>query len=363
MLFDIGSRDAAFKRITQEIRDQILTIAQAHGSHTVIPIQGSGTFAVEAALTTFIGRGDKALVCINGQYGERILTMLRRNGLAFETLVTPVTEVPDVALVADRLATDPEITHLCFVHCETTTGILNPFSALINVARANGVVTIVDSMSAFGGIAVNAQTDRFDVLISSGNKCLEAPPGLAFAIVANTLLNRKSTHATTYSLDLYDQWLSFERSGEWRTTPPTHIAQALHRALSEHSMEGTEARWARYDRVRERLTKGLRPFGITPILRQELQSPICLALQAKHWISDQESFEYFYNFLAADQIYIYAKLHAPSQTFRIGCIGQIQDDWPDRLIDRVERFAPTVARRDSSRKFACSSLSREQINA
>lgn len=363
MLYDIGSRDKAFKRITQEIRDRILLIAQAGNSHTVIPMQGSGTFAVEAALTTFIGRKDKALVCVNGQYGERILTILRRNGLSYETLLGPVTEQPDVTLVAERLSADPTITHLCFVHCETTTGILNPFRALIDVARQNGVVTIVDSMSAFGAIPVNAQSDKFDILVSSGNKCLEAPPGIAFAIVSKALLNRKPTHATTYSLDLYDQWLSFESSGEWRTTPPTHIVQALHRALSEHALEGTEARRARYDRVREHLTRGLKPFGITPILRQEVQSPICLAMQARHWICDQESFDRFYDFLADDQIYIYAKLHIPTQTFRIGCIGQIQDDWPDRLIERVGRFASTRALEAFPRTRVSNSFCRDQINA
>ena len=158
MLFDIGSRDAAFRRITQDIREQILAIVHGQDSHTVIPIQGSGTFAVEAALTTFVGSRDKVLVCVNGQYGDRILTILKRHDLAFEAVVCPVTRVPDLERVADRLRADPSFTHLCFVHCETTTGILNPMRALIDLARERGVVTIIDSMSAFGGIEIDARS-------------------------------------------------------------------------------------------------------------------------------------------------------------------------------------------------------------
>lgn len=339
MLFDVGSRDAYFKDITQEIRAWILALAGGVGSHAVIPIQGSGTFAVEAALTTFIGPQDKALVLINGLYGERIATILRRNGLACEAMVIPVTQPPDVEQVAARLDADPSITHLCFVHCETTSGILNPFRALIRCARARGVITVVDSMSAFGAIPVNAQEDGFDILVSSGNKCIEAPPGLAFAVVATPLLTRKSARAHSFCLDLYDQWRSFEEIGEWRSTPPTHVVLALHRALSELLAEGIDQRRARYERVRRRLVDGLRPLGFEPILSPELQSPICVAFRTDHWDgNDQAGFQRLYDHLAADRIYVYAKVHAPTRSFRIGCIGQIQEAWIDRLIDRVADF-------------------------
>ena len=200
-------------------------------------------------------------------------------------------------------------------------------------------------------------------MISSGNKCLEAPPGIAFAIVAKALLTRKATHARTYSLDLYDQWLALETSGEWRTTPPTHVAQSLHRALSMQAAEGTQARRLRYERVRDRVTTGLRPFGLTPVLRDDVQSPICIAFQAPHWITSQDEFDELYNFLAVERIYIYAKFHTTSQSFRVGCIGQIQEDWPDRLIERIGRLAPPIQPRRETKRYSSRQPYQEQINA
>lgn len=341
MLLDVGSRDGAFKAVTREVRAGLLVLAGGTGSHAAIPIQGSGTFAVEAALATFVAAGDKPLVLVNGLYGERIAAILRRRGQAFEMMADPVTRTPDPEAVAARLDRDPSITHLCFVHCETTSGILNPYRALLAVARARGVVTIVDSMSAFGAIPVDAREDGFDILVSSGNKCLEAPPGLAFAMVARSLLTRRSARAASFCLDLYDQWRAFEEDGEWRSTPPTHVVMALHRALAALEAEGPAARRARYERVMARLLAGLEPLGFEPILPSSLRSPICLALRHPGWGDEAAAgFQGLYDHLAADRISIYAKLHGPTRSFRVGCIGQIQDAWIDRLVARASEVAP-----------------------
>lgn len=348
MLYDVGSRDSYFKNVTREIREGILDIAGGRGTHSVVPLQGSGTFAIEAVLSTFVGAEDKALVLVNGIYGERIAAILRRRGIACEVIADPVTRQPDVGRVAARLDADRAITHLCFVHCETTSGILNPHRELVACARARGVVTVVDSMSAFGAIPVNAREEGFDILVSSGNKCLEAPPGLAFAVVAKPLLTRRSARANSYCLDLYDQWRAFEDGGEWRSTPPTHVVLALHRALQELEAEGQEGRRARYERVQRRILDGLVPLGFAPILPSEVQSPICLALHVERWGEDpQGTFQRFYDHLAADQIYVYAKMHAPTRSFRIGCIGRIEDSWIDRLVTRAGEFMgpPLHARR------------------
>jgi 2-aminoethylphosphonate-pyruvate transaminase len=231
MQIDLGSRDFSFDAVTSSIRTGLHELAGADPEYTVIPLQGSGTFAIEASLTTFVGPNDKVLVCVNGIYGELALKILARHGLPHCALSLPITKPVSVKAVKAQLDNDPSITHLYFAHCETTSGILNPFSELVHCARQRGVMTIVDAMSAFGAIEVNATRDPFDVLISSGNKCLEAPPGIAFAIVRKQWLTRRSAGARTYSLDLLDQWRAFEATGQWRSTPPTHIAQALDAAL------------------------------------------------------------------------------------------------------------------------------------
>src|SRR3978361_510124 len=204
MQIDLGSRDFAFDSVTSSIRATIHKLAGGDPEYTVIPLQGSGTFAIEGSLTTFIGPNDKVLVCVNGIYGELALKILRRHGLAHCALSVPITKPVSVDAVKEQLDRDHSIAHLYFAHCETTSVILNPFSELVHCARQRGVMTIVDAMSAFGAIEINATRDTCDVLSPCGNKGVEAPPGLPFAIVPNHCRPRRSAGARTYSLDLLD---------------------------------------------------------------------------------------------------------------------------------------------------------------
>jgi 2-aminoethylphosphonate-pyruvate transaminase len=304
----------------------------------VIPVQGSGTFAIEAALTTFLKPSDKVLVCVNGVYGELVVKILGRHGLGYAVVRRPVGEPIPVAEVEARLRADPSITHLYFVHLETTSGVLNPYRRLLELARRRGVTSIVDSMSAFGAIEVDAAAAPFDVLISSGNKCLEAPPGIAFAIVRRSLLTPESTVARTYSLDLFDQWQNFESTGEWRCTPPTHIAQALHAALRALVREGVSGRRARYAEICTHLIEGMRELGFAPIVAPELQSPVCVAFRSEGLIPDGMAFASYYRCLRAAGLFIYSKFHADSGSFRVGCIGQIRREWVDDFLDETASF-------------------------
>jgi 2-aminoethylphosphonate-pyruvate transaminase len=338
MLIDLGSRDSVFRAITREVREDILWVAGAKDTHTVIPIQGSGTFALEAALIAFMSSSSKALVCVNGIYGERICAILARHGLAHLVLPTPATQIPDVARVAEHLEADPRITHLCFVHCETTTGILNPFRELLRCARERGVMTIVDSMSAFGAVDINASRDGFDVLVSSGNKCLEAPPGVAFVLAPKSAMQVRPAQVRSFCLDLFEQWRHMEASGEWRTTPPTHVVQALHMSLQELRAEGIAARRERYWRVQARVVSGFAALGIEPILAPELRSPICVAFRIDALRGGADAFDSFYDYLVSQGLYIYAKAHAETRSFRVGCIGRIPDAWIDRLVECTGSF-------------------------
>ncbi len=339
MLTDLGSRDVEFRAITEEIRRYLLEIAGGTNNYAAVPLQGSGTFAIEAALMTFVGAADKVLVCVNGTYGARMAAMLRRHRRDCSVLSFPATVPVDVDQVEQALETDQSITHICFVHCETTTGIVNPYRALLASARQRGVVSVVDAMSSFGALDIDAARDEFDILVSSGNKCVEAPPGIAFAVVHNGLLKRKTTHATTYSLDLYDQWLNFEQTREWRTTPPTHVAQALHSALIALHAEGVSARHTRYSANCERLIAGMRRLDFEPVLDHEVQSPICVAFRSDRHVPNARVFDDLYNHLRAAGIVIYAKFHEETRSLRIGCIGQIEDVWIDDALAAVEDFA------------------------
>ncbi len=339
MQLDLGSRDLAFRQVTADIRRWIAEVANAGPDYSVVPVQGSGTFAIEAALTTFVKDTDKVLICANGVYGETAAKIMKRHRLAHAVLSRPVTEPVPVAEAEAMLAADPAITHLYFVHCETTSGILNPMEELLALARRRGVASIVDSMSAFGAIAVDARAHPFDILVASGNKCLEAPPGIAFAIVRRALLAPESTVVRTYTLDLFDQWRGFEENGEWRSTPPTHVAQALRAGLAGLREETVAGRHARYAAVRDRLVAGMRPLGFAPILPPHLQSPICVAFRGDAAVPDAAAFADYYRHLRETAgLLIYARFHEPTRSFRVGCIGRVEHAWVDDLLRATEAF-------------------------
>jgi 2-aminoethylphosphonate-pyruvate transaminase len=339
MQTDLGSRDYAFREVTRDIRCSIQAIANAGPDYTTVLMQGSGTFAIEAVLSTLVKDTDKVLVCANGVYGETATKILCRHRLPHVVLSCPIDAPVSVEAAEAALRQDPSITHLYFVHCETTSGILNPLEELLALARGRGVTSIVDSMSAFGAIPVDARRHPFDVLISSGNKCLEAPPGIAFAILRRALLTPENAVARTYTLDLFDQWRSFEESGEWRSTPPTHVAQALRAGLASLRQETVAGRYARYAAICDRLIAGLRPLGFVPILPPHLQSPICVAFRNDAVVPDTLAFADYYAHLRAARLLIYARFHEASRSFRIGCIGRIEPEWVDELVEATRSFA------------------------
>jgi len=261
MLLDFGSRSHRIKTVTRRVRQSVLQLANGADTHSVVPIQGSGSFAVEAAFRTFLSASSRPLVIVNGIYGRRMVSMLKRQGVEPLVIQLPVDECINLDRIESILQHDATITHLIFVHCETTTGIWNPYKALLRIAREHGVLSVVDSMSAFGCLPVDAANDGFDVLVTSGNKCLEAPPGIAFVLAKRSLLTaERDSLCDSYCFDLIDQWNCFEMTGQWRTTPPVHVLQALDSALKDLKRETVEGRKACVRNLYLRLVEGARGF-------------------------------------------------------------------------------------------------------
>lgn len=326
MQFDMGSRDQSFKDITDLVRQRITDLVEGYGTHSVVPIQGSGTYGIEAALASFIGPSDRPLVCINGIYGERILKILTLRGVQVVSLNASNDQPLSVVDIAACLEQDPSITHLCFVHCETTTGVINPLDALVDLARRRGIRTIIDAMSSFGAVNISARRTHFDVLVTSSNKCIEGPPGVAFVIASLELLKSKGHPINSFVLDVRDQWHSFEQTGEWRSTPPTHVIQACAKALEVLTAEGVSRRGERYSLVRDEIVRAVGRYAL-PLLNATVRSPVCLALTARGIINTQKDFDALYAHLATYNLFIYSKLHPGTRSFRIGCIGSIQPAW------------------------------------
>lgn len=334
MLHDWGSWDADFNAVTADVRQRLLTLANAEGSHTCVPVQGSGSFAVEATLGTLVPRDGKVLVLMNGAYGQRIGKSLTYMGRAYSAIDKGDYAPPQPEEVQAALDADPAITHVAVVFCETSSGILNPVAEIAEVVKAAGRSLIIDAMSAFGALPVDAQTLPFDALISAANKCIEGVPGFGYAIIRESVLAQCEGNAHSLSLDLYDQWSYMERTGQWRFTPPTHVVAAFQQALNEHDAEGgCEGRLARYSRNRDRMVAGLRSLGFRTLLDDQWLSPIITTFFSP--VDEKFDFRTFYNKLKEKNYIIYPGKLTEAESFRIGHIGQLYDEQVDGLIDAV----------------------------
>ena len=275
MLHDWGSRDAAFVKINKEVLSRLCEIAQGGAQYVTVPVQGSGTFAVEAMLTSFVPPKGKVLLLVNGAYGQRarrILEIARRKVVVHETAED---RPPDLARVEAILERTPSITHVFTVHCETTSGILNPISEIGALAAKYRKGYLIDSMSAFGALPLDVKTLHADAVAASSNKCIEGVPGLGFVICRREALAASKGQATTLVLDLHDQWANFEKTGQYRFTPPIHVIVAFHQALEEFTAEGGVAgRGGRYARNCRILIQGMRELGFRTLLPDALQAPI-----------------------------------------------------------------------------------------
>ena len=322
MLRDWGSWDASFNAVTAEIRRKLLDVVHGHDSHVCVPMQGSGTFSVEAAVNTLVPRDGHVLVLINGAYGQRMARLTTMMGRRVSTFVT-AEDVPTTPADVDRLlGADTSITHVGLIHCETSTGILNPLAAIAEVVARHRRRLIVDAMSSFGALSIDARAVPFDAVIAASGKCIEGPPGMGFVIARRESLEAAAGNCSSLALDLHDQWAYMEKTTQWRYTPPTHVVVAFNAALDQFVAEGGQrARLARYARNCETLIAGMRALGFRPFLDSAIQAPIIVTLHAP--ADPRYEFKAFYANVRDRGFILYPGKLTQVETFRVGCIGAI----------------------------------------
>jgi len=324
MLHDAGSWHYEFNAKVNWVRGKLLQIAglSSEAGWETILLQGSGTFGVEAVFATCVPPNGKVAVLANGAYGERIVLMLQHLTIDHLVLRTPENMPADPEALDRALAADKTITHVAFVHCETTTGILNPVVEVGSVVKRHDRAYVVDAMSSFGGMAIDFAAAGIDFLISSASKCIEGVPGFSFVICRRDTLLACDGYARSLSLNLVDQLKGFEKNGQFRYTPPTHSILAFEQALQELDQEGGVAgRAARYQRNHETLVKGMKQLGFRPYLDRAVQSYIITSFCYPE--SEKFTFGAFYRGLSENGFIIYPGKISQANTFRIGTIGRI----------------------------------------
>jgi 2-aminoethylphosphonate-pyruvate transaminase len=337
MFRDLGSRDAEFLAVVGQIRHRLLELGHvAGGSYEAVLMQGPGTFAVESVLSSVVPRKGKLLVAINGAYGHRMAKIANALGIACETVVFDEYSPVLVERVRRALETDSTITHVGTIHCETSTGMMNPVAELGRVVRESGRIFIVDAMSSFGGIPIDLAADKIDFLVSSANKCIQGVPGFAFVLARRDLLQASEGRARSVSLDLLAQWKGLEGDGQFRFTPPTHAILAFWQALEELKEEGGIAgRAARYAANREALMDGMTQLGFDAYLAPEHQSHFITSF--RYPLHEHFHFPIFYQRLSELSFVIYPGKVSNADCFRIGTIGHIFPKDIEALVGAIRR--------------------------
>ncbi len=338
LLADWGSRDVEFRKLVKDIRQHLLRIAGCDDSYECVIIQGSGTFAIEAALgamTPQKGSRKKTLVVANGAYGERAAQILDRLGRPFEKITkTDTTQVAPEHFV-HVLDDDKAISHVWFIHCETTSGIVNPLSELAVAVKLRGRISMVDAMSSFGALEINMTRDAIDVLVSSSNKCIEGIPGFSYVLVKRHLLEASAGQSHSVVLDLFEQWKGLEATGQFRFTPPTHALVAFAQALRELEDEGgATTRLKRYSRNAEVLLHGMAEIGIKPLLSGNEAGPIIQTFLTPR--DPNCKFDIFYEKLRARGFAIYPGKLTQRDSFRIGTIGRLDERVMVRVVEAIK---------------------------
>lgn len=322
MLKDWGSWDDDFNAITARLRAQLLDVVHGHDSHVLVPLQGSGTFSVEAAVATIVPRDGHVLVLDNGAYCKRAVKLTTMMGRQASSLVFAEDAAVSPSALDERLAQDDSITHVVLIHCETGTGVLNPLAEVAAVCERRGKGLIVDAMSSFGALPIDARSMRFDALVAASGKCLEGVPGMGFVFLRRAILDSCAGRSQSLAMDLHDQHQYMQRTGQWRFTPPTHVMVALAEAVAQYVEEGGQpARLARYADNCQVLIDGLKMIGLKPFLKPALQAPVIVTWHAP----DHPAYDFKRFYAAAKQrgFVLYPGKLTEVETFRIGCIGAI----------------------------------------
>ena len=325
MLRDWGSWDDDFRAMTRDMRQRLLALlGPGSENFDCVPMQGSGSFSVEAMLASFIPRDGKALVLANGAYGVRSAQTLEYLGRDHIVLNKGDYLPPRGEEVAQILADDPAITHVVAIHCETSSGILNPVEEISEATYAAGRKLLIDSMSAFGAIELKVADIRYEAMVSSANKCIEGVPGFGFIIARKSELEAAKGNSHSLSLDVHAQWAHMNKTGQWRFTPPTHVVAAFLEALRGHEAEGGVAgRGGRYTRNRDVMVDGMRELGFETLLKDRWLSPIIVTFFCP--ADENFVFDRFYELMKDKGFIIYPGKLTVVDSFRVGCIGQMDE--------------------------------------
>ncbi len=339
---DLAPWDNDFRPLYAGVRERVLAIAGGiAGRHAALVLQGCGHFVTEAAIRTFLPPGGRILVPKTGAYADRMIRLATEAGRVVVPLAIDPERPVDPRDIAAALRADPTISHVGVIYSETGSGVVHDPAAIGAAARALGRRTIVDAVSAFGALPfdISAQPEA-DAMVFTSNKCIEALPGLGFAVCPVDRLEACAGNAGSWSFDLSDVYAHGLRAPGWfRFTPPAQVLNAFDAALDRFDAEGGQpARLARYTANMRVLYDGVRALGLTPWLAPEQQGPIIVNVRAP--ADPAWNLQSFVDALKARGFLISNFYNTDEPSFRVGCIGDIN---PDDMAQAVAAMGEALA--------------------
>lgn len=344
MLHDLGTRDGEYQNMVEGLRKKLLQLAHVDGeTHSVVFLQGSGTYGVESVLDSAVGKIGKVLILSNGAYGERMEQICKAHGIAYQIQAFSKLEALPVEQLEPYME-DETITHVAFVHCETTAGVLNDVEAILKQIHKHKKGSIVDAMSSFGSMDLDLGKLNMDFLITSSNKCLHGVPGVAVIYGKKTAFEACKGNADNLTLDLYQQWEEMEtKGGSFRFTSPTHVLLALNEAVKELEMSGGIcARHEHYTFLQRKIQDAMEELGFQAPVARKFQAPVITTYFIPQWMD----FAHFYDWMKERDILLYSGKLPGYDAFRIGNIGELTVSDIERVLDEIRIYVHTYAHKE-----------------
>ena len=286
----IGHLDPQFIEMMDQTK-QLLQYAFQTKNELTLPVSAPGSAGMEACFVNLLEPGDKAIVCINGVFGTRMVENVKRCGATAVTVEDDWGKPVDPEKVEAALKANPDAKVLCFVHAETSTGARSDAKTLAALAQQHDCLTIVDTVTSLGGIELRVDEWGLDAVYSGTQKCLSCTPGLSpvtFSEKAADAIRNRKTPVQSWFLDM-NLVMGYWGSGAKRAyhhTAPINALYGLHEALVILQEEGLEKAWARHADMHKSLAAGLEALGIGFVVDAEYRLPQLNAVTIPEGIDD-----------------------------------------------------------------------------
>jgi 2-aminoethylphosphonate aminotransferase len=334
---DICPREKEFGDLIERVKTGLVEIVNGGDQYAAVLLGGSGTGAVESCLTSVLSKDKKVLIIENGAYGKRMKEICTAFSIPYIGLDYEWGDAVDLNELEDTLKSHQgSVNAIAYIHHETTVGILNPLKEIQAMAQKYQLTTIVDAMSSYAGIEIDLSQTPVDYLLSSSNKSIQGMAGLGFVIAKRTSLETlKDKKTDNYYFNLYKNFISQERGGQFLFTPPVQILYSLEEAINELKEEGYQNRVKRYASLYERMYVGMLELGFKPLIEDKKHHAKILTAFVE---PNGFDFNDYHDYLYERGITVYPGKGAKEKTFRISNLGELNEADIDLFLKHTKGY-------------------------